>query len=209
MAKIKLTKNELKKQKDSLQMFRRYLPTLQLKKQQLQVEIMRIQRELNDLDAKIKSFENEFMHWVDVFAEDIDIKSLLQEKQVHTSLGNIAGVDIPVLEKIDFKWQEYDFMTKPLWIDYGIMAAEKDITLKTNHEVLHRQLVAIQEELRITTQRVNLFEKVKIPESQGNIRKIQIYIGDLQTSAVVIGKIAKEKIQAKNRIQDSGFRIQN
>jgi len=39
MAKIKLTKNELKKQKDALKMFKRYLPTLILKKQQLQAEI--------------------------------------------------------------------------------------------------------------------------------------------------------------------------
>ena len=36
MAKIKLTKNELKVQKDQLKMFNRYLPTLMLKKQQLQ-----------------------------------------------------------------------------------------------------------------------------------------------------------------------------
>jgi len=34
MAKIRLTKNELKKQKDSLKMYKRYLPTLMLKKQQ-------------------------------------------------------------------------------------------------------------------------------------------------------------------------------
>jgi vacuolar-type H+-ATPase subunit D/Vma8 len=40
---IKLTKNELKSQKESLKMFKRYLPTLQLKKQQLQTEIRGIE----------------------------------------------------------------------------------------------------------------------------------------------------------------------
>ena len=43
MAKIKLTKNELKVQKDALKMYQRYLPTLILKKQQLQSEIRAIE----------------------------------------------------------------------------------------------------------------------------------------------------------------------
>ena len=48
-------------------------------------------------------------------------------------------------------------------------------------------------ERRLTSQRVNLFEKVKIPEAKENIRMISIYLGDQQTSAVVRGKIAKKK----------------
>ena len=39
MAKIKFTKTELKAQQDSLKQFVRFLPTLQLKKQQLQMEV--------------------------------------------------------------------------------------------------------------------------------------------------------------------------
>ena len=40
MAKIKYTKNELKAQKENLKRFTRYLPTLELKKKQLLMEIM-------------------------------------------------------------------------------------------------------------------------------------------------------------------------
>ena len=47
----------------------------------------------------------------------------------------------------------------------------------------------------MTTQRVNLFEKVKIPECRENIRRIGIYLGDMDTSAVVRSKIAKSKLQ--------------
>ena len=61
-------------------------------------------------------------------------------------------------------------------------------TLKKQSELLNR-------ELRITSQRVNLFEKVKIPEAKENIRVFEIYLGDQQTSAVVRGKIAKSKRQ--------------
>ena len=39
MAKIKFTKTELKNQQDAKKQFERFLPTLQLKKQQLQMEV--------------------------------------------------------------------------------------------------------------------------------------------------------------------------
>jgi V/A-type H+-transporting ATPase subunit D len=60
--------------------------------------------------------------------------------------------------------------------------------------VLNEQIALLAAELRTTTQRVNLFEKVKIPETKDNIRQINIYLGDQQTAAVVRGKIAKGKV---------------
>ena len=60
MAKIKLTKNELKTQKDALKMFRRYLPTLTLKKQQLQTEIRTIDARAKEVRAQRKALEKEF-----------------------------------------------------------------------------------------------------------------------------------------------------
>ena len=63
--------------------------------------------------------------------------------------------------------------------------------------VLQEQARLIREELTITTQRVNLFEKVKIPETKENIRVIRIYMGDQQTAAVVRGKISKKTIVEK------------
>jgi V/A-type H+-transporting ATPase subunit D len=57
--------------------------------------------------------------------------------------------------------------------------------------IVEEQRVRLDRELRITTQRVNLFEKIKIPQTQDNIKKIQVYLGDQQTAAVVRGKIAK------------------
>ena len=59
---------------------------------------------------------------------------------------------------------------------------------------LEQQIKLLGKELRTTSQRVNLFEKVKIPEAKDNIRRIGIYLGDQQTAAVVRGKIAKKKL---------------
>ena len=53
----------------------------------------------------------------------------------------------------------------------------------------------LKRELLITSQRVNLFEKVKVPESQEAIRRIKIYIGDQMANAVGRCKIAKRKIE--------------
>ena len=47
--------------------------------------------------------------------------------------------------------------------------------------MLERQYALLHEELRTTSQRVNLFEKVKIPECRENIRVIRIFLGDEQS----------------------------
>ncbi len=57
----------------------------------------------------------------------------------------------------------------------------------------------MKQELRITTQRVNLFEKVKIPQAEEAIRRIKIFIGDQMTNAVGRSKIAKKKIESSLR----------
>lgn len=194
MAKLRLTKNELKKQKDALKRFQQYLPTLVLKKQQLQAEILKLHRQMEDLKQQKAYLKAEVYKWVDVFAEGIEIEKFLALDEVITETGNIAGIDIPVFEKVTFKEAEYDFFTTPLWVDYGIETLKKMMTVNAQMEVLKRQDELVREELRITTQRVNLFEKVMIPDTKENIRKIQIYLGDMQTAAVVTGKIAKEKI---------------
>lgn len=197
MEKIKHTKNELKRQKDALKRFTRYLPTLVLKKKQLQLEIVKVIHAMEDLEEKTRISRELIYKWVAVFSEDVHIEKIVSVKHVHVLIGNIAGIDIPIFEKIDFKEEGYDFIITPLWVDYGIEAVKELITLKIKYQIIQKQLELVREELRITTQRVNLFEKVKIPETLENIRRIRIFLGDLQTASVVTGKIAKKKIQRK------------
>ncbi len=197
MAKIKLTKNELKKQKDALKRFNHYLPTLQLKKQQLQSEILKINTALDELRSKIDLVTSDLNNWVEVFSEDVKLEDLLSVDKIITDEGNIAGIDIPVFKEIVFKEKDYDYWVYPLWVDFALDYLREIYELKAKELVFNRQLLAVKEELRITTQRVNLFEKVKIPEARENIRKIRICLGDMQTASVVRGKIAKVKIQKK------------
>ncbi len=197
MAKIRHTKGELRRQKEALKRYNRYLPTLQLKKQQLQVEVNSIQRCLDKEIEKTEELKREIYGWVAVFGEDAGIGKLVGLEKVVTEKGNIAGTDIPVFRGIEFREEEYDLITAPLWVDSGIDAVKEMTTLNVRSRIFRRQLELVREELRTTTQRVNLFEKVMIPRARENIRKIRIFLGDLQTAAVVTGKIAKAKIHGK------------
>jgi V/A-type H+-transporting ATPase subunit D len=200
MAKIKLTKNELKKQKDGLRMFRRYLPTLQLKKQQLQAEVRGIELRQAELSREREDLRAAFRPWIGVFGDARAVltaegKPLISVKDVKTDEGNIAGVAIPVFRGAEFDRLPYDFFLRPLWIDAALERLSRMMLYDLEIRVLDEQILRLEEELRITTQRVNLFEKVKIPEALESIRRIGIYLGDQQTAQVVRGKIAKRNLE--------------
>jgi V/A-type H+-transporting ATPase subunit D len=192
MAKIKLTKNELKKQKDSLKMYQRYLPTLILKKQQLQAEIRITEIRIKELtDEKGRVYET-LQSWIAVFGEKgIFTAEILKISGIKTAEGNVAGVAIPLFKSAEFEVFPYDLTRMPLWLDMAVEKLKQILLLDIETNIVEEQRSRLDRELRITTQRVNLFEKVKIPETQDNIKKIQVYLGDQQTAAVVRGKIAK------------------
>lgn len=197
MATVKLTKNELKAQKDALKMYQRYLPTLTLKKQQLQTEIRGIEARAKAVRAQKKALEAEFTSWIAVFGDKDAFKpEMVQVKNIKKGTGNIAGVTIPVYEGADFIRGDYDLYQTPLWVDLAADFMEQALSLDLEASVLDEQVRLLNLELRTTTQRVNLFEKVKIPETKQNIKKISVYLGDQQVAAVVRGKISKKNLEA-------------
>ena len=201
MAKIKLTKNELKVQKDALKMYRRYLPTLTLKKQQLQSDIRTIEAKAKAVRKERENLEFGFCEWIAVFSEmDAFPKGIITVNNIRKGKGNIAGVDIPTFEGADFKRGDYDLYETPLWVDIAANHMEKAMSLDLEAEVLDEQVRLLEIELLATSQRVNLFEKVKIPETEENIKKISIYMADQQVSAVVRSKISKRKIALRNAV---------
>ena len=197
MAKLKFTKGELKRQKDSLKQFERYLPILQLKKQQLQLEIQRSHTKLNLKVQEIDSLESEISDWAGLLNEPGDyVARWIEPKAIVTREQNIAGIDVPVFERVDFEDAEYDLFLTPLWVDTAIYEIREMVALLEEERILKAQLKILENELRVTAQRVNLFEKIKIPECRENIRLIKIYLGDQQTNAVGRSKIAKSKIES-------------
>ncbi|MEW6101575.1 MAG: V-type ATP synthase subunit D [Candidatus Omnitrophota bacterium] len=196
MANIKLTKGELKRLRDALRQYERYLPTLQLKKQQLQMEILHQLALLEERKRNAAIKTSAIKEWVGLLTDPgIDIKPWILPKRIIISERNIAGVDLPVFGSVEFAPEEYDLFSAPLWADRALEAFRQLVNMREEISTIEKGIAILRQELRITTQRVNLFEKVKIPQAQEAIRIIKIFIGDQMANAVGRSKIAKRKIE--------------
>ncbi len=193
MPKIKYTKNELKAQRDALARFTRYLPTLLLKKQQLQMEMRGLDAQIATKRTEEEQARADLAAWVKLFSEPFGFEPYIQVKEVQRSSGNIAGVTIPIFGSISFVEGIPDLFKTDPWVDAGIELLRQLISLRVERQIIEEQHRLLSAELRTTSQRVNLFEKVKIPECRENIRVIRIFMGDQQTAAVARSKIAKSK----------------
>jgi V/A-type H+/Na+-transporting ATPase subunit D len=197
--KIKLTRPELKRYRDALARFERYLPMLKLKQQQLQLTIRDVNkqqaaaREEHDAaDAKVSQYRA-------ILADPagVDLPGLATCESIETSETNVAGVNIPVFKGVTFAAAVYSLFGTPPWVDAALLDLRDLNSRKANLDVLSRQQELLQRELTKIVQRVNLFEKVKIPECREAIRVIRIKLGDEMTAAVGRGKIAKAKLAEK------------
>lgn len=197
MAKIKHTKNELKAQREALARFERFLPMLQLKKQQLQVEVQTIAARIGELQRERAEAMAASKTWIALFSELGDLGERMGACRASVSEGNIAGVAIPVLDDVRLEKPVPDLFQTPPWLDDGLELAERLVTLRVQQAFLEEQRRRVAEELRTTSQRVNLFEKVKIPECRENIRVIRIFLGDEQTAAVARAKLAKDRSSSR------------
>ena len=196
MAKIKLTKTELKTQQDALKQYRRYLPTLQIKKQQLQQEIRlsreRLEENLREREKLVETLSG----WIALFGDEEMLNYLrggIRLERIRRGKMNIAGIMVPTFEGADFRMPELDPVMTPWYADDAAEALKQAVSLRAAGRIIMEQERMLSEELRSTSQKVNLFEKVKIPECRENIRQIRIYITDQETAAVARSKIAKKK----------------
>ena len=124
---IKLTKNEQKLQKDRLKQYQRYLPTLQLKKQQLQAVITKTKADLEQKEVERAQMIGDLDDWVavfaenEIFAESKKLDHLVQPDTVICKNENIAGVTVPAFQELTFKDIAYDVDDYPLWVDTAII----------------------------------------------------------------------------------------
>ena len=177
-------------------MFKRYLPTLILKKQQLQAEIWAAERELNECREAYEKLLKQFDSWIGVFGEPVGFEDgFFRLTELQIERGNVAGVSIPIYKSAKFEPVPYDLFLVPVWVDKAAVNMQKAMEYDIRVRVAQRKVELLRYELRVTTQRVNLFEKVKIPECKENIRKISVYLGDAQTAEVVRGKLSKKKLE--------------
>lgn len=195
MPKLKLTKAELKAQREALHRYQRFLPTLQLKKEQLQGQVRRVQGELATVHKKQDKIRSEVSAWISLFTEDVGLEDLVRIRDIDIQPTNIAGVTVDRLNDLSFESLVPDFAATPPWVDSGLQRIKDLIRLRIQEDLVSRELDILTRELRTATQRVNLFEKIKIPACRENIRTIRIALGEEQTAAIARAKLAKSKAQ--------------
>ena len=198
MAQIKHTKNELRAQRESLKRFERFLPMLQLKQKQLKAELRLVDAQVAEQEAALAAQLRLVGPWEALFTGLENGPKLVDEAETVVETGNIAGVAIPILREVRTRRHALDLFETPAWFDEAQDFLEAAQRAHAALAVLHEQQRLLADELRTTTQRVNLFEKVKIPECRENIRMIRIFLGDQQTAAVARAKFAKGRAEAVN-----------
>jgi len=200
MSALKLTKNELRSQQTKLQQFQRYLPTLQLKKAMLQFEVNQAQMEivvLHEQFAEVRIRVEEFAPLLlDKLSSDvIEYAEVLHVKKQYE---NIAGVEIPIFGEVVFRAPEYSLLDTPAWFDRAAQLLQEFVIIREKISIAEEKRRALEKELREVSIRVNLFEKVLIPRSRENIKKIRIFLGDQQLASVAQAKVAKKKISRES-----------
>ncbi|MFC1745745.1 V-type ATP synthase subunit D [Candidatus Riflebacteria bacterium] len=200
MPEIKLNKTELKAQKLLLGQLTKYLPTLILKKQQLQMEVDAVATIIEKKLAEMEAHSNKISPWAQMLTEAslVEVEELIQIKEVVTKEGNIAGVDIPVFLDVFFEDTKYSLFVTPSWVDTARDMLRELVSRREEIRILKEKHRLLAEELRQTKIKVNLFEKRMIPACTENIRKIKIFLGDQEIAAICNAKIAKGKLKAKD-----------
>lgn len=197
--KIKLTRPELKKQKDILSRYKRYLPTLKLKQLLLQSGVLSAARKLGEAQSAVLQIKEKIQVYERILKDDpgVPIETLIKPTEVKTTSSNIAGVKIPQFKEAIFPKKRYSLFSTPSWVDWTIEDLQKLSIAKEKLALAELELTLLKRELTKIVQRINLFEKIMIPKAKDAIRKVSIYLADEQTAGVVRAKIAKAKQKVK------------
>lgn len=193
---MRLTKTELRSQQVRLSQLEKYLPTLQLKKTLLQMEVNLAQQEIEQLLLEYQNQQSLVTAYAALFSNRAasDLFPAVKVLDIKKHIENIAGLDIPIFEKVVFQETSHFLFDAPVWLDSAILGLRKLIILRERIRISEEKKKMIEKELREVSIRVNLFEKVLIPRALANIRKIRIFLGDMQLAAVCQAKVAKQKI---------------
>lgn len=205
MSELKLTKTCLRIEQVKLERLRKYLPTLQLKKALLQIEVNGALAEIVRLEAELGIAEGQVVAYAALLTEPraTDLFAAVSIEKVACANENIAGVDVPLFEQIIFKPATYALFDTPVWFESAIVRLKELIGLREQVGIAEQRRRALEKELRDVSVRVNLFEKILIPRALINIKKIKIFLGDQQLAAVSQAKVAKKKImlRAKRKLR--------
>lgn len=194
MARLQLSKSALAREQKNLRTFERFLPSLDLKRQQVMAERTRAARRIAETRKEIAAYQKEAGEKIPMLANrDVDLTDLAKISDVKLDEENVVGTRLPRIKEVKVEVRDYAFMGKPLWVDAAVELLRQMLELRVRIQVEERRLALLEQAVKTVTQRVNLFDKVLIPRARQNIKRIQIYLSDMETAAVGRSKTAKRK----------------
>lgn len=205
MARLKLSKNSLQQQREKMKINQRLLPSLDLKRRQLTVELAKTREEYERVRKAVENLDMRIGEELPMLAnQEIELSSLVKMTGFSLVEENVVGVKLPLLEKIETEVAEYSLLAKPAWIDVLVERLKTAAEARVKVQVAEQRVKILQHAVRRMTQRVNLFDKILIPQAKKNIQRILIFLGDQERAAVSNAKLTK-KLQLKKR--DVAFRM--
>jgi len=202
MAKIALNKSELHRQNSRLKTYKKFLPSLELKRKQIIAERNKakalVEASNKEINALYRLVAEEYKGLSDT---DFKLDEYIEISDVQIAEENIVGVHLPKLSDYSVSLKSYGTLGAPIWLKALFKELERLAFLSIGLLVNEKRLNILDKALQKTTQRVNLFDKVLIPETIENIRKIKIYLSDFERAAVVQAKIAKNKNEIKEELE--------
>ena len=194
MAKLALNKSTLNKESRRLKSYRQVVPALDLKRKQLMAARVETQKLLQAYQADLEQLREKVEGELTLLAShEIDLSTLLKVTKLTLVSQNLVGLKLPLLDELVVERQAYSRLVTPFWVDLLVSCLEEALQLEVRIAIENKRLDLLGKGLQKTTQRLNLFEKVLIPQSEKNLRKIRIALSDAERAGVVRAKIAKNK----------------
>jgi V/A-type H+/Na+-transporting ATPase subunit D len=194
MATIALSKSSLQQQRDSLRLFERFLPSLELKRQQLTAEYKKALHVLAEAEQGAEQASRSLPALLPILGSvRMELSGLIRIRRVEVAEEDVLGLRLPTLRAVEFDTADYSLLATPFWLDDLVTCLKEVATYRLRLQVYRERVARMQGAVRRVTQRVNLFEKVLIPNAKRNIARIQIFLSDVERAAVVTSKIAKGK----------------
>ncbi|CUH44841.1 V-type ATP synthase subunit D [Ruegeria atlantica] len=194
MARLQLNKSSLAREQTQLKSYERFLPSLDLKRQQLMAERAKAREDVQRLQDEVQELAQKVGEKLPMLAQQgVDLDGLVELKDYKVKEVNVVGVKMPALDRIEVTVRPYSYLAKPHWVDAAARLLHDMIEARLRVNVAEERVKIFDKAVATITQRVNLFEKVLIPRARVNIKKIRIYLSDEQMQAVVRSKISKRK----------------
>ena len=166
------------------------LPTLKSKEAALRTTVKKEKYTLADLDAEynklIEKLDNSIRLWGEFPL------SLFVLNQVEVDVKKIAGIKTPELNCIDYNIENFSRFNNPAWLSEGINILKGVTEMLTKIEIERKKIEILEYARKKTTQKVNLYEKVQIPQYSEAILKIKRYLEDVDNLEKAAQKLTKQ-----------------